>query len=85
MIDSSLFTRQTHDTGFYNLRIVYEAPGTYTNTLPNQNLGKAQGNEDAPAPEPLVVPPKSHHGISLNNKGYYDNLLVAIQYNLKYR
>ena len=56
LIDSSLFARQTHDTGFYNLRIVYEAPGTYTNTQPNQNLGIAQGNENAPAPEPLVVP-----------------------------
>ena len=51
LIDSSLFTRQTHDTGFNNLRIVYEAPGMYTNTQPYQNLGIAQGSKDESAPE----------------------------------
>ena len=59
LIDSSLFTRQTHDTGFYNLCIVFEAPCTYTNTQPNQNLGIAQGNKDAQAHEPLVVPQRT--------------------------
>lgn len=60
LIDCNLFVRQVHDNGFYNLRIVYEAPGSYTNTPPAPNLGIAQGNEEAPAPpapSPLVNPP----------------------------